>query len=100
MIELTRLWPDDDKRDDALVRCLVDVYRAEGKPPPPYRLLSPQQLRAIECASRGLDSDAAGVLLGITGATVREHWKYARRKLRAKNTTHACCEALRQGLIR
>lgn len=38
-------------------------------------------------------------VLGLAVETVKTHMKRARRKLQAKNTAHACSEALRRGLI-
>ena len=56
--------------------------------------------RVLEACSRGLTYEMAGDMLGISPTTVKEYLKTARYRLRAKNTTHACCEALRLGLIR
>lgn len=87
--------PDEDRRDGALLRILCDVYRAEE----PGDRLTPAESRCLQAASRGLEVTEAAVLLGIAPDTVKTHLKHARRRLRAKNTAHACCEAIRFGLI-
>lgn len=94
MESLCREWPDPDRRDDALIRLACAVH-SSGKPD-----LTPTQLRCIEAASHGLDARGIGEVIGAQATTVKTHLKLARRLLRAKNTTHACCEALRLGLIR
>lgn len=95
MSALENEWPDGDRRDDALIRALCDVYQAEDT-----RLIQPSQTRVLEALSHGSDANGAAEILGLSAFTVREHTKNARRALRAKNTTHACCEAIRLGLIR
>jgi LuxR family quorum sensing-dependent transcriptional regulator len=97
VIDLKHLWPDPDRRDDALIRCLEDVYRSQARS---TIELSPQEKRCIECASYGLDAYESADLLGVGYESVKTHLKHTRRKLRAKNTMHAVAEALRQGLIR
>jgi LuxR family transcriptional regulator len=72
----------------------VNVHEAEF---PDY--LTPQQARTLEAMSRGLNREEAADVLGITVESVKTHLRLARRALRAKTTTHACCEALRRGLI-
>lgn len=62
--------------------------------------LSPAELRVLEAASYGLEASMIADLYGISFFTVNDHLKAARVKLRAKNTTHACCVAVRQGVIR
>lgn len=88
------LMPDPDRRDEALLRCLVDVHSYEPE------LLTPAQTRVLGALSHGLGDRGAADLLGVTVESVKEAAKLARRKLQARNTTHACCEALRRGLIR
>lgn len=74
-----------------LIRCAAQ--------PEPREYLTPRETQVIEALSHGLDSEGAADLLGIGLETVKTLTRRARRALRAKNTTHACCEALRQGLI-
>ncbi len=62
--------------------------------------LSPSELRVLEAHSRGMTSEMTAEILGVAVETVKTELKSARYRLRAKNTAHACCEALRQGLIR
>ncbi len=61
--------------------------------------LSDRELQVLKCASVGLEYEHIGELLFISLATVKHHLKSARYRLKAKNTTHACCLALRQGLF-
>jgi DNA-binding CsgD family transcriptional regulator len=96
MIDLEHLWPDEDRRDDALYR----VALAIGRCPPERTAVHAGELRALQASSFGLDADGVSVVLGLSLETIKTQLKTARRALRAKNTTHACCEALRQGLIR
>ena len=88
-------WDDPDRRDGALLHALCDVYRATDPDD-----LSPTELRCIEAASVGMDSAEGAVLLGVGVETYKSHLKRARRKMRAKNTTHAVALAFRAGLIR
>lgn len=62
-------------------------------------VLTDAELVALKSASRGMTSAETGVLVGVSTNAVRLRWRQAQRKLRAKNTTQACCEAIRQGLI-
>ena len=50
-------------------------------------------------ASHGLRTAGIAALLGREPSTVQTHLTYARRRLRAKNTTHAVAIAIRMGLI-
>lgn len=61
--------------------------------------LSDRELEVLRCASHGLDMEHIADLLCISIDTVKCHLKAARYRLKAKNTTHACCLAIRQGLI-
>ena len=62
-------------------------------------ILTPAELRVLECASRGLQGAMIADVLGVGLETVRTQLQTARAKLGAKNTCHACCEALRLGLL-
>lgn len=62
--------------------------------------LSPSELRVLECLSRGMTVPQTAEALFLAIDTIKSHTKLCRFKLRAKNTTHACCEALRLGVIR
>jgi DNA-binding CsgD family transcriptional regulator len=103
MDSLEELWPDPDRRADALQAITA---RIEGRRPFPQRggqrgklALTPVEIRCLQAASFGLQMTEAAAAFGMGYETVQTHLKYARRKLRAKNTTHACCEAIRRGLI-
>lgn len=94
MSALEHEWPDEDRRDEALLSALCDVHRAEETPN-----VTEGQLKVLEALSRGVGAVGASEILGLSAATVTDQAKKARHALRAKNTTHACCEALRRGLI-
>lgn len=79
-------WPD---------RILRSMWRPRSTEHP----LSVAELEALTAVSNGLTSRMAGELLIKEEETIRSQLKAARMKLRAKNTTHACCMAIRQGLI-
>jgi DNA-binding NarL/FixJ family response regulator len=61
--------------------------------------LSERELQILHCASIGLTTEHIADLLFLAQTTVKDHLKRARYVLRAKNTTHACCLAIRQGLF-
>lgn len=61
--------------------------------------LSPRELEALRYLSRGLTLDQTATAMICAHDTIKTRLKAARFKLRAKNTTHACCEAIRRGLI-
>jgi DNA-binding NarL/FixJ family response regulator len=104
VIDLEHLWPDPDRRDGAQARI---ARRMNGLHPFPERgrhcpvKLEPSatELRVLQAMSYGLGRQGAADVCGVSLNTVMTQLQSARAKLRAKNTTHACCEALRQGLI-
>lgn len=63
------------------------------------KLLTPAMVRVLLCASRGLGTKESAVTLGVSTETVKSELAQARYVLGSKTTTHACCEAIRQGLI-
>ena len=65
----------------------------------PRDTLTEPERRTLEAMSHGLDREQTGQVLGVSVEVIKDRLKVARRVLRAKNTTHACCEALRLGLI-
>lgn len=79
---------------------LLEERQLRSANPVRTSVLTTSEVRVVDAVSRGLEAQMVGDLLGISGNTVRSHLRAARYKLRAKNTTHACCEALRRGLIR
>lgn len=81
-------------------RPLVDESMIGTIAPARVGLLMPSEARVLEAASRGLTAEMTADMLGVAYETVKTELKSARRRLRAKNTTHACCEAIRLGLIR
>ena len=76
------------------------IARIRAQPWPEERKLTPQQLLVLQYFSRGLKTNTeVGEAMGISMWTVDSHLRLARKRLRAKTTTHACCEAIRKGLI-
>lgn len=61
--------------------------------------LSLAERDAVNAASHGLDYAMIAATLGKDEDTVRTQLKSARRRLGAKNTTHAVALALRAGII-
>ena len=70
-------------------------YRTEPQQVTP----TPAELAALNAVSRGLTAGMAAEVLGISPYTVQRQLKAARRKLAAKNTTHAVAIAMRQQMI-
>lgn len=93
MDELRQLWPDEDRRTDALAR-VAERMRAQDERP-----LTRSELLALGAASHGLGWREAADALGWTPETVRSVLQDARRKLAAKNTAHAVALAMRQRLL-
>jgi DNA-binding CsgD family transcriptional regulator len=105
---LHEFWPDPDRRDAALQRVLESTYGRRvmnGKPGArrqPFRdpsALTPFELRCVIAASHGLTDAEIGTVVGVGVETVKTQLKGARRRLAAKNTTHAVAICLRKRLI-
>lgn len=62
-------------------------------------MLTPVEVRTLELFAIGLRTKQIACLEWVTVDTVKERTKSARRKLGAKNTTHAVALAWRQGLV-
>jgi len=93
-------WQDkliDDLADAPLIpeRSIPEFVRMAQR----YSL-TPAERRTLEAASRGLTNQMIADLYAISNETVKMQLKSARFRIQAKNTTHACCEAIRKGLIR
>lgn len=110
METLGDLWPDADRRDEALIRLLARTeagrIRRNGErnerymlAPRARELLTPRECQVLEGMSRGLGRRGTAELLGVAEETVAAHLKRARYLLRSKNTTQAVAEAVRRGLI-
>lgn len=61
--------------------------------------ISARQKEILQLYSDGFQQKEIGIKLGISIQTVMSHLDRVRDYLDAKNTTHACCIALRKGLI-
>lgn len=61
--------------------------------------LTVRETEALRYLSRGLTREQTADAMAYSLETVKDWMKSARYKLRAKNSTQACCEALRRGLI-
>jgi DNA-binding NarL/FixJ family response regulator len=92
-VSIEELWPDPDRRDDALLRCAIDVASDD------HEALTPGQRKVLEAVSHGLGNQGAADALGLSIDSVKTQLQLASRSLAAKNATHACCIALRRGLI-
>ena len=102
MDDLSRLWPDDDRRDNALARIRLTMVR--GRPnlnshPRDWDRLRDVERRTLEALSHGLSKREAGDVLGCSYWTVCDRLDNARWVLGAKTTVQAVAEALRLGLI-
>lgn len=64
-----------------------------------YDDLSQHDLDVLRCASVGLNRHMTADVLGVCPDTVKKRLRRVRYRLRAKNTTHAVCLAIRGGLI-
>lgn len=90
---LSELWPDPDRRVEALARVAERVYSDDRGP-------TRRELDCLTAASHGLREHETAELLGVAYSTVHDTLARARRVLRAKTTTQAVVLALRAGLIR
>jgi DNA-binding NarL/FixJ family response regulator len=89
--ELEHLWPDPDRRAESLRKLHRRVIGTE---------LRPDEVRTLQIISHGTGVKGAAELQSLSETTVLDQLWSARKLLGAKNTVHACCIALRQGLIR
>lgn len=64
-----------------------------------YDELTGNDLDVLRCASVGLNRHMTADVLGVCPDTVKKRLRRVRYRLRAKNTTHAVCLAIREGLI-
>jgi len=108
------------ERDRALARDVVARARLQADPvylikqrraprqhqqkrssmePRPSMAVTPRELDVLRCYSRGLTTAMVAETLGISVETVKHHTRSVRTEFAAKNTTAACCEAIRRGLI-
>jgi DNA-binding CsgD family transcriptional regulator len=87
---LAAMRRDDENGWDARLQARIDAATER---------LSERETMILRCASHGLHSHDAAALLGISSETAKSYNERARRKLRAKNTTHAVALAIRGGLL-
>jgi DNA-binding NarL/FixJ family response regulator len=85
-------WTDPDRRESALLRLAYDIVHKKAD-------LSPSEIRVLKCMSNGLTIGMTAEMLVLSNETIQSQTASARLKLGAKNTMHACCIALRKGLI-
>ena len=76
-----------------------DGYFPEYRSEPQTSTPTGAELAALNCVSHGLTASMAAEVLGVSPYTVQRQLKSARRKLAAKNTTHAVALAVRANLI-
>lgn len=61
--------------------------------------LTPPEHLVLQFASRGLVKNEIAEVAGLSPDTVKTHLTHVRQKLRAKNTTQAVGNAVRDGII-
>lgn len=93
--DLEKEWGDKDKTAAALARIEAVIYSYQAP-----QDLTQMEKKVLTCFSYGLRYSEAAEVLGCGLETVKTHVRLINRKLAAKNTTHACCIALRQGWIK
>ena len=100
-IEIGRKRFPDAAGDGSPLEAYVDeeVLAASLREEPSHAL-SPRELQVVTGVSYGLSNRMIGELYGISTHTAQSHLRRAHFKLKAKNRTHAACEALRRGLIK
>lgn len=76
-----------------------DGYFPEYRSEPQTTTPTAAELAALSAVSHGLTAGMAAEVLGVSPYTVQRQLKSARRKLAAKNTTHAVAIAVRQQMI-
>ena len=76
-----------------------DGYFPEYRSEPQTTTPTAAELAALGAVSHGLTAGMAAEVLGISPYTVQRQLKAARRKLAAKNTTHAVAIAFRQHML-
>lgn len=62
-------------------------------------MLSKQEREVLQCAAAGESIQGTSLILNISASAVKDAQTRARKKLKAKNTTHACIIATRIKLI-
>lgn len=94
---------DDLAIAPVVAECDIDAYVAAGGAIHGRSrvddALTARELEALRYLSRGLSRGQTASAMVCALETVKTRLKSARYKLRAKNSTHACCEAIRRGLI-
>jgi DNA-binding CsgD family transcriptional regulator len=94
------MWPDEDRRDDALERLGAVVDHAdEFLSRNRESRLTPAEVRSVQAISVGLTAVEAAELYGNSRETMNRHLSSVRRALGAKTNAHAAVLALRAGLI-
>ena len=61
--------------------------------------LTSREIECLQWAAQGKSSNEIAVLLGLTPRGIDFHFESARRKLEAKNRTHAVAIAVSNGLL-
>lgn len=82
--------------EDDIDRCAVALWGEETR----AAALTGEERLILAYLSRGLTVAQTADATALTYETVKTKLKLVRYKLRAKNNTHACCEAVRRRLIK
>jgi DNA-binding CsgD family transcriptional regulator len=96
-VDLESDWPT--RLLEAISKAPIAEERNLRIPRPSESGLSSRELDVLRCMSRGMTLPQVADTLCLSFHTVYAHLRNARFRLRAKNAAHACCEAIRQGLI-
>lgn len=90
--------PDEDRRDDALLRIGAvvahadDIWQTAGT-------LTTRQREILSLLSEGLTYEEAATELGVGVESVKGHMRDARQRLGVKSSLHCVTEAMRRGLL-
>ena len=86
-------WTDPERRDQALERLAARINDYDRTK------VSPLEARALQGAAVGLSMEMIAEVYGVAYDTIHTQIESAKKKLGAKNLTHAVTLAMRQGLI-
>jgi DNA-binding CsgD family transcriptional regulator len=97
------VFPYRDQELDPIVKLctefLEEIDRLINETPLTLPELSKQEREVLLCAARGESIQDTSRILHISESAVKDAQSRARRKLKAKNTTHACTIAAQIKLI-
>lgn len=77
----------------------LQLIRTLGAPEPPAPRLTPRELQVLKLVARGNPNKEIGRTLGLTEGTVKTYLRRLRKRLGARDRTHAAIHALTLGLV-